>query len=77
MERRGGIAVPRWSTHEVQYVQHPFNDLLAQAKIAWVNWESPELRPRDAGGYGVIYSVAPGLVAKIGLIEVGLGSAQK
>jgi hypothetical protein len=77
MERPGGIAVPRWSTHEVQFVHNPVNDLLAQVKISWVNWESAGLRPIDVGGYGVIYSVAPGLIAKVGLIEQDEVEAQR
>jgi hypothetical protein len=77
MEKRGGIAVPRWSTQRGEIVQNPVNDLLAQAKITWVNWESSELRPIDIGGYSVIYSVVPGLIAKVGLIEHGEVEAQR
>ena len=77
MEKRGGITVPRWSTHREEQAQSPVNDLLSQAKIAWVNWESPELQPVAAGGYSVIYSVVPGLIAKVGLIEPGEVEAQR
>jgi hypothetical protein len=77
MERRGDIVVPRWSTYKGETVQHPVNDLLAQSNIAWVNWDSPELQPKDAGGYSVIYSVVPGLIAKVGLIERDEVEAQR
>ncbi len=45
------------------------SDLLIQARIAWVNWESAGLAPYDVGGYSVIYELAPGLVMKAGLVE--------
>src|SRR5437667_6240651 len=77
MEKQGGIVVPHWSTHREERAGSPVNDLLSQTKIAWVNWDSPELRPIDAGGYSVIYSVVPGLIAKVGLIEQGEVEAQR
>jgi len=77
MEKRGGFAVPRWSTQRGETLKSPVNDLIAQARIAWVNWESPELKPVDAGGYSVIYSVVPGLIAKVGLIEHSEVEAQR
>ena len=45
------------------------SNLLVQARIRWVNWESADLAPYDVGGYSVIYQLVPGLVMKAGLIE--------
>jgi hypothetical protein len=54
----------------------PINEMLSQVKISWINWESPDLKPLNVGGYSVIYQVVPGLIAKAGLIEPEVVSAQ-
>src|SRR5947207_14635106 len=38
-------------------------------RIDMINWQSPDLELYDFGGYSVVYRIAPGLIAKVGLIE--------
>ena len=52
-------------------------EMLQTIRLAMVNWHSPDLEQVNVGGYSVLYKLAPGLVAKVGLIEPEEAKAQE
>ncbi|MHB8598386.1 MAG: hypothetical protein ACYDER_16405 [Ktedonobacteraceae bacterium] len=56
---------------------HPFtHDTRTRPTIATINWQHP-LERINLGGHSVIYRPAPGIVAKIGLVEPEEAEAQQ
>ena len=51
-------------------------EMLQTIHLAMVNWQSPDVEQINIGGYSVLYRLAPGLVAKVGLIEPEEAKAQ-
>ena len=51
--------------------------MLQNIHLGMVNWHSPDIEQVNVGSYSVLYKLAPGLVAKVGLIEPEEAKAQE